>query len=400
MPNAILPLQKGKFMRITAYLLIFLAVFCIQFIQAETKVITFVFKDFSNVSVLQLNGNSAVYGTSLQLTSAVNDKWGSVFAKKKLVLTDQGSFSTYFIMRMVKADPAQGADGIVFCVQPSSSSAGSDGAGIGYAGIKNSVGIEFDSYQNGWDADGQHIGIDTNGDVVNHKTTIDNGEAWEGSNKPWHVWIDYNGLTKQMEVRVSKNNTRPAAPKLAYTIDLAPVFATSEVYAGFTSATGGLNSHHLIDSMYFNNGYDPIDVNAHTYVEAPTNLTVSATPSSIPVGGETKSDILAIATNRNGSPARNVTVTFQTDVGTLASSTAVTNNFGQASVLLTSPITLEVSQAQIFAVAQGGSYGRTTVNFTAYIPDPFNKEYCGATGIEIVMLFIGLFLFRRIFGRK
>ncbi|NYC32247.1 hypothetical protein B0H42_004878 [Clostridium saccharobutylicum] len=44
---------------------------------------------------------------------------------------------------------APGADGIVFVINNNTNGLGTEGAGIGYQGITNSIGIEFDTYDNG-----------------------------------------------------------------------------------------------------------------------------------------------------------------------------------------------------------------------------------------------------------
>ncbi|MDZ4754283.1 MAG: L-type lectin-domain containing protein [Phycisphaerae bacterium] len=62
-----------------------------------------------------------------------------------------------------------GADGLVFVVQSISSSVGGLGRGIGYAGIQQSVGVEFDTWCNAVNNDpsSNHVGINVNG-VVDH----------------------------------------------------------------------------------------------------------------------------------------------------------------------------------------------------------------------------------------
>ena len=134
-----------------------------------------------------------------------------------------------------------GADGLVFVVQSVSSSIGGSGGGIGYAGIPNSVGVEFDTWWNGEqnDPDSNHVGIDANGSVdhgapaaftAGIRPNFDNG-------LPWHAWVDYDGTT--LEVRVSQSIDRPMLPTLSRVMDIPVTIGSNDAYVGFTSGTGG-----------------------------------------------------------------------------------------------------------------------------------------------------------------
>ncbi len=62
-----------------------------------------------------------------------------------------------------------GADGIVFVLQPISTSIGSTGGGLGFEGITPSVGVTLDTWQNTNNTDPayDHVAIQINGDL-NH----------------------------------------------------------------------------------------------------------------------------------------------------------------------------------------------------------------------------------------
>ena len=174
-----------------------------------------VFNDFSDVSSLTLNGSATTTvtgdGTVLRLAPALASQAGSAFSTATV---QAATFSTFFKFRIT--DPGGvlfdgntevGADGIVFVVQSVSSSIGGIGAGIGYAGINPSVGVEFDTWHNSFlnDPNSNHLGIDLNGDV-NHgvgspntyvmPTKLDDGNVW-------YAWVDYDGT--QIEVRHQSN---------------------------------------------------------------------------------------------------------------------------------------------------------------------------------------------------
>ena len=186
------------------------------------------FTNFSDTSLLQLNGSATVATTTdgqvLQLTPATRDQAGSAFLKNPVSLGNRASFSTFFSFRLsrggglVDVDGVRGADGIVFVVQTLANNVGSSGGGLGYMNISNSVGIEFDTWYNAGDpafdpqlppgqhnpngttGDGNHVAINFNGNLVDplyaHVTDpLNNGNVW-------YAWIDYKGVTENLELRL------------------------------------------------------------------------------------------------------------------------------------------------------------------------------------------------------
>lgn len=150
-----------------------------------------------------------------------------------------------------------GADGLTFTVQPNANTAGGGGGGIGYAGILNSVAVEFDTWNNGagaGDPDGNHVGVDLNGSIASVATAsigtrLNNGAIW-------FAWIDYNGSV--LELRLNQVNVRPPVPTLSSTVNLATVLGTTQAYVGFTSGTGAAFANHDILSWVFDNSFNPI----------------------------------------------------------------------------------------------------------------------------------------------
>ena len=59
--------------------------------------------------------------------------------------------------------------------------------------------------------------------------------------------MDYNGVTKSLEVRVNETGIRPLAPTLQSTVNLTTVLGTTNAFVGFTSGTGaGGNTHEIL----------------------------------------------------------------------------------------------------------------------------------------------------------
>ncbi|HVU35919.1 MAG TPA: L-type lectin-domain containing protein [Opitutaceae bacterium] len=229
-----------------------------------------VYPNFSNTSNLQLNGSTATPtttdGTVLRLTSANPYQAGSAFSKTQIALTNS-SFSTAFNFRITGSggigdENGAGADGFVFVIQPVANNVGSSGGGIGYQGIPNSLGIEFDTYNNGYSLgdqnNGNHIAVNTNGNLTDMfltpiSTPMNNGALWS-------AWVDYNGTTNDLEVRLSQNGVRPATALIqTNSINLSTLLGTNSAYVGFTSGTGAAWGNHDIVSWQFNDTYQPIN---------------------------------------------------------------------------------------------------------------------------------------------
>jgi hypothetical protein len=234
----------------------------------------FNFTNFNNCSALQLNGNAACTGGVLRVTPATFGQSGSTFSTTLIPLGPGASFSTLFSFRITgnggSADAdGLGADGIVFVVQPVSSSVGGGGGGIGYAGIPSSFGVEFDTWNNGvgaGDPDGNHVGFDLNGSVASVQTASVTPRINDGN--VWYAWIDYNGTT--MQLRLSQSPTRPAAPTMSRNVNLATVLGTTSAYVGFTSGTGAAYGNHDVLTWRFDNEFAPIGAPAATNVPVPS----------------------------------------------------------------------------------------------------------------------------------
>jgi hypothetical protein len=221
------------------------------------------YPDFSDTSGLTINGNAARVGNVLRVTPANFSQAGSAFSTNKVSLSNGASFSTYFQFRFTSPGGACdgfgcGADGIVFAVQTVANNVGTGGGGIGYQGIPNSVGIEFDTWYNGGiDINSNHVGVDLNGNV-NSVVSANIAEADLNDGDVWNAWVDYNSVTDQLEVRLTRSAARPAAALLAYTVDLASILGSTDAFVGFTSGTGAAFANHDILSWQLIDNYSPI----------------------------------------------------------------------------------------------------------------------------------------------
>lgn len=231
------------------------------FARADTAECSSMSWGFDHADDLVLNGNAervvTADGTVLRVSPAYGGS-GSAFTAEPVSLADDASFSTYFSFRFSE-QWVDGADGLVFVVQTQANNVGSWGGGIGYEGIEDSVGIEFDSWFNEeyGDIDDNHVGIDLDGSILSDPVAT----------LPWqlddpaavhHAWVDFDGTTDTLEVRVAQTATRPAAPFLTKVVDLETVLGSTDAFVGFTSATGGDSANHDVITWQLNACLDPV----------------------------------------------------------------------------------------------------------------------------------------------
>jgi Bacterial lectin/CHU_C Type IX secretion signal domain len=190
-----------------------------------------------------LNGNAVDVGDDCyQLTGELNNQNGTVWYAEQIDLLQP--FAIQFRMNLGQLD-GNGADGICFVLQTVGTGAiGADGGGMGYLNFGTSLGIEFDTWQNGdYDDPGfDHIAIEKNGDIDHNSSNniagpvqadvfdqnIEDGEDHV-------VLIEWDPVLERLRVYFD------CVFRLQGDIDLVnSIFqGNSLVYWGFTAATGG-----------------------------------------------------------------------------------------------------------------------------------------------------------------
>lgn len=256
--------MKNPFLKQTIGLVLGLSVLGFEGQFKPASALTVSFPDFSDVSAWQLNGNAAQAGSVLRVTPSKPDQSGSAFLSTPISLQNQNSFSAFFQFRIsnpggaTDTDGVRGADGLVFALQTVSNLAGGGGGGIGFANLPKSVGVEFDTWNNGGidNSNGNHIGIDLNGNMASSPlvpvgSTLNNGSIYS-------AWIDYNGMTDNLEVRFANSSSRPASPLLSKIVDLESILGSSNAFVGFTSGTGSAYNDHDILNFTFADEFKPI----------------------------------------------------------------------------------------------------------------------------------------------
>jgi len=318
-------------------------------------------------SAFQMNGDATFVTNKIQLTSTANAQAGSAFWKNRINLSADKSFSSYFSFQITGTSSqawGKGADGVAFVLQTNTATAFATGDGIGYQGVQPSIAVEFDTHDNTADPSDNHIAIVQNGQATSsHTTYVESPYDMDGSpgvdGPVLHVWVDYNGATDILEVRISNTTTRPGSAVLSGTVDLVTLFGNSNVFVGVTSATGGVSSKHEILDLYFINEYLTNGVTTTgDYCQAASNVAVSASPTTVNTGSS--SSVTATLTKPDGSPvAAGVTVEFTTTGGgTFSSATATTNASGVATATFNATT---AGSFVITAIADGGVTGTTNI---------------------------------------
>lgn len=127
-------------------------------------------------AAMTLNGSAAYASGALRLTSAGPHERGSAWSDAKQYVAS--GFQTAFLFRITAPGnefgipqlATVGGDGFAFVIQNDSLHAlGGEGGNIGFAGISDSLAVEFDTFQNGdlGDPNGNHISVQTRGTAPN-----------------------------------------------------------------------------------------------------------------------------------------------------------------------------------------------------------------------------------------
>jgi gliding motility-associated-like protein len=186
-----------------------------------------------------LNGSArSVSCNCYTLTPATNFQSGSVWNGNKISL--RNPFDFWFNVYLGCSDT--GADGIVFMLQPLSTSIGSSGEGMGFGGVSPSIGIALDTYANSNlnDPSYDHISIQANG-IINHNSdlagpvpisTLSNNVEdcqWHKLRISWDPSTNWLRAYFDGVLRVEKQ------------VDLIATIFNNDpmVYWGFSGATGG-----------------------------------------------------------------------------------------------------------------------------------------------------------------
>lgn len=250
---------------------------------------------FPTVSTGRMNTATTADGR-LRVVPVTNDSSGIVVRTNKIKL--DGGFSTYFVMHLNGSTSLDHpgfpgpADGLTFIIQDNPQPRiGGVGEGVGFAGIPNSIGVEFDTWKNlgpmnqgyyydpntAFNRNNKYHPINNpNGPTADHVAIVKDGinthapgsgdvvddlqganfrlYDYAASNAYVHVWVDYDDDGKLTTTYGLSANRRDVNNR-SITRDVGMSLMNKEVYVGFGASTGGANSHHDILAWYFKNTY-------------------------------------------------------------------------------------------------------------------------------------------------
>jgi hypothetical protein len=208
---------------------------------------------------MQFNGTAKLVGTALQLTdnAAAGFEDGSGYWTTAVNVS---SFTTDFTFQLTLVNA--GSDGFTFVLQNAGLTAlGTDGGGLGYAGMAKSVAVKFDLFNNngeGNNSTGLYLdgnapsvpatnlggGACTTAAPCPSPTTFAAGIPNLHSGDVFHVHLTYDGTTLTMTI------TDTAVPADTYTtswaVNIPTAVGGTTAFAGFTGADGGLTAQQQI----------------------------------------------------------------------------------------------------------------------------------------------------------
>lgn len=222
------------------------------------------YDDFTSTSGLYLVGAAAPVGNMLRLTPAIDNTRGAAWYDTQQAVS--GGFVSSFEFRISElggrtdSDGNIGADGFAFVIQNESCNILPSGPGqdMGYAGIPNSLAVEFDTFNNGvwWnngDPTGNHVSVQTRGTLPNsddHAYSLGaSSSIVDLSDGNTHTGTIYYRPGGGMRVSVDGGTPLKISPDL----DLGGTLSlqSGKGWVGFTAATGGAWEHHDILSWSF-----------------------------------------------------------------------------------------------------------------------------------------------------
>jgi hypothetical protein len=186
------------------------------------------------------NGTAASYGNGTELVNGGTNQAGSAWLSAAQKLT---TFHAAFDFQI--ANPV--ADGFTFCIQNSSTTAlGSSGSGLGYAGIKNSVALKFDIYNDAGEGTNS-IGVFTGGaSPTTPATTLSNISLTSGD--LMHCSLAYSGST--LSITITDLVTGKAYTG-SLSMNVASAIGGTTGYVGFTASTATSTSKVYILNFNF-----------------------------------------------------------------------------------------------------------------------------------------------------
>ena len=223
----------------------------------------FSYEDFADEAVqeqFQVNGSADWSEGAARISRSAPFQTGSTFLKEPVPFGGDYSFSTsmkldaYATGGFTSDADGKGGQGMTFVLQSGGPfQLGAKEGGLGLEDLGASfVAIELDSFATGaFDPDGDlpsHIGINTSGEGNVARVAVPRFNDGSRGESPVYLWVDYNGITEQMDVFFSQTESKPATATLSTSVDLNAIFqGAPSLWPGWTAATNlAWNAHEVV----------------------------------------------------------------------------------------------------------------------------------------------------------
>lgn len=291
---------------------------CLLFYSLFTNVTSSTEFDFGTLAIssLKLLGDAHMNNGSVRLTrdlTTPNSGSGRVLYSKPVRFRQPAthapaSFSTFFTFTVSNLNPSSIGGGLAFVISPDDDTVGSAGGALGLLEdgeiATGFVAVEFDTLMDVEfkDINGNHVGLDLNSVVssqVGDLTTI-NVDLKSGDSV--NSWVEYDALSRVLNISVAYSNLKPKEPILSVNLDLDQ-YVNDFMYVGFSGSTQGSTETHSIDWWSFSSSIEsnagsgsvPGSSSSPSSPPPPTanlmnptaNIVKSPPPSLAPVGSST-----------------------------------------------------------------------------------------------------------------
>ncbi|KAJ8767769.1 hypothetical protein K2173_020709 [Erythroxylum novogranatense] len=237
---------------------------------AAAQDLSFIYNGFKSSANLSLDGIATFTSNGLlMLTNGTKQNQGHAFYPNPVTFKASAnssafSFSTSFVFGIASEYRNLAGHGLAFVIAPTRGLPGSlpsqylDLFNLTNNGKESNhvFAVELDTID-GWefsDINDNHVGFDING-LTSVKSTpagyyADHGGKFTNlsliSGKPMQVWVDYDGIRKQISATLAPIHVdKPIRPLLSLDYDLSPILSDTS-YIGFSSATGSVETSHCI----------------------------------------------------------------------------------------------------------------------------------------------------------
>ena len=263
---------------------------------------SFSYSDFSDIKYLSLVNSAQKIDSVVRLTPAMPQKQGAIWNTDQVYV--RNGFTTEFKFRFSNPYNAfedgslPGADGIAFVIQNVNPTAcGTNGGGIGFEGIANSLAVEFDTYKNSDppynDADGNHVAVFCNGkqpNTSNHKSkanlgTTNNIIPMRADSTVYYAKIDYIANANKLDIYLDSTGLFLKPVLTIDSIDLSKLIDLQDglkAFAGITSATGtSYENQDILEWSVCSSAINTItDVKENNVISENGDIFISPNPSS------------------------------------------------------------------------------------------------------------------------